>query len=129
MSEPFVYVGTWTIKEGKWEEARKFLAEHADFVETNEPRMIAFHVYFNEEDRSCTVVQLHPDSTSMEFHMQLLAQHAEKSLEIIERITTEQYFGPMSDGLTRALAEWENPEVTVVKRPEHVAGFTRARVR
>jgi hypothetical protein len=46
MSQPFVYVGTWTIKPGKLEEAKRFLAEHAAFVERSEPRLIAFHVYF-----------------------------------------------------------------------------------
>src|SRR5262245_37609097 len=48
MSEPFVYVGTWTIKPGKEAEARKYLAEHAAFIEKSEPRLIAFQVYFNE---------------------------------------------------------------------------------
>jgi hypothetical protein len=129
MGTPFVYVGTWTIKEGKLGEARKWLAEHCDFVETNEPRMIAFHMYFDEDGRSCSVVQVHPDSTSMEFHMQLLSEHMGAALDYIDQIVTEQYFGPMSDDLAKTLAQWEEPGVTVIKRPDHVGGFTRAAVR
>jgi hypothetical protein len=129
MGTPFVYVGTWTIKEGKEQEARKFLSEHTDFVEANEPRMIAFHMYVDEESRSCSVVQVHPDSTSMELHMQLLAEHMKAAMDVIDTIVTEQYFGPMSDELSKTLAQWETPEVTVIKRPDHVAGFTRSAVR
>jgi hypothetical protein len=43
MLRPFIHVGTYSIKPGKLEEARKRVAELVDFVETNEPRMIAFH--------------------------------------------------------------------------------------
>ena len=30
MSTPFVYVGTWTIKDGRLDAAREFLARHTD---------------------------------------------------------------------------------------------------
>jgi hypothetical protein len=90
--------------------------------------MIAFHVYFDESG-TCTVVQLHPDSSSMEFHMELLSQHMADALDYIDTILTEQYFGPMSDELSKTLAQWETPEVTVIKRADHLAGFTRSAVR
>jgi quinol monooxygenase YgiN len=126
MSEPFVYVGTWTIKPGKLEEARKVLAEHAEFVETNEPRLIAFHVYFDEEGRTASVVQVHPDSASMEFHMQVISEHLSAAFEIIDTILSEQYYGPMSESLSETLSKWESPDVTVTKMPIYEAGFTRA---
>jgi hypothetical protein len=129
MGAPFVYVGTWTIKEGREEEARKFFSAHADFVETNEPRLIAFHVYFDEEGQSCTVVHVHPDSRSMEFHMEIISEHLAGAFDYIDKILTEQYYGPMSDELAKTLAQWETPDVTVIKRPDYVAGFTRAAVR
>ncbi|MFL5797250.1 MAG: hypothetical protein ACJ77A_04875 [Actinomycetota bacterium] len=126
MGEPFVYVGTWTIKEGKFEEARKALAEHCrELVEPNEPRLIAFHVYFDEEGRTASVVQVHPDSDSMEFHMELISKHLSGAFEVIDRIVSEQYYGPMSASLSETLAKWEGPGVTVTKMPIHEAGFTR----
>src|SRR5213593_1306655 len=90
MSQPFVYVGTWTIKPGKSEEARKWLAEHADLIETNEPRMIAFHVYFDDEGRKASVVQIHPDSASMEFHMKVISEHLGGAFDYIDTILSEQ---------------------------------------
>jgi hypothetical protein len=127
MSEPFIYVGTWTIKPGKFEEARKSLAEHCwELVEPNEPRLVAFHVYFDEEGKTATVVQVHPDSASMEFHMELISKHLSGAFEYIDRILSEQYYGPMSESLAETLAQWETPGVTVTKMPVHEAGFTRS---
>jgi len=126
VSTPFVYVGTWTIKPGKQEEARKSLSDHATFIKENEPRMIAFHVYFDEEGNKASVVQVHPDSASMELHMQLIAEHMGGAFEIIDTILSEQYYGSMSDALSETLAKYESPEVVVTKMPVHTAGFTRS---
>jgi hypothetical protein len=125
MSQPFAYVGTWTIKPGKEEEAKTFLSEHAAFIEANEPRMIAFHVYFNEEGNTASVVQVHPDSASMETHMQVIAEHMGSAFDIIDTILSEQYYGPMSESLSETLAQWETPGVKVTKMPLYGAGFTR----
>jgi len=126
MSQPFVYVGTWTIKPGKAEEARKRLAEHADLIEANEPRLIAFHVYFDEEGSTASVVQVHPDSASMEFHMQVISEHLTGAFDYIDTIVSEQYYGAMSESLSATLAAWDAPGVTVTKMPDHEAGFTRS---
>jgi hypothetical protein len=129
MAGAFVYVGRWTIKEGKFEEARKFMAGHAEYAEANEPRMIAFHVYFDEEGKTCSVVQLHPDAESMAFHMKVMAERIGDAVSgVIDEILVEQYFGPMPDSLSKTLAEWETPNMTVIKMPVHEAGFTRSSV-
>ena len=125
MSEPFVYVGTWTIKPGRVEEARRWLAEHADLIEVNEPRLVAFHVYFDEEGSTASVVQVHPDSASMEFHMKVIADHVSGAFDYIDRIVSEQYFGPMSESLAELLAAYDQPGVSVTRMPVHEAGFTR----
>ena len=129
MSQPFVYVGTWTIKPGKLEEAKRWLAEHADFIETNEPRLVAFHVYLDEGGGKASVVQVHPDAASMEFHMQLIEEHLSGAFDHIDKVITEQYFGAMTDPLTATLAQWESPDVVTTKMPVHEAGFTRSTIR
>src|SRR5262249_21728873 len=104
---------------------KKFLSKHAALVESAEPRLIAFHVYFSEEGRTGTVVQVHPDSASMELHMQVIAEHMSAAFDVIDTILSEQYYGPMSESLSRTLAQWETPGVAVTKMPVHEAGFTR----
>ena len=45
MSEPFIFIGTHTIKEGKLEDFKKSCGELLEVVEANEPRLIAFNLY------------------------------------------------------------------------------------
>ena len=129
MAEPFIHVGTYTIQPGKTEEARKRIAELVDFVETNEPRMIAFNVYFDEEGSKLTVVQVHPDSASMEFHLQINAKHFTTAFDYLESQMTDQYYGPMSETLAAEIAKWDDPNVAVTRMPVHEGGFTRTNIR
>ena len=126
MSGALINVFTYTIKPGKQEEARKRIAELVDFVETNEPRMIAFHAYLDEDGKSLSIVQVHPDSASMEFHMQVNAKHFATAFDWLEESMNGQYLGQISDALAAELAKWEESATYV---PEHVAGFTRTTVR
>jgi hypothetical protein len=128
VNSPFVYVGTWTIKPGKLEEAKQFLSEHTAFIEEREPRLIAFHAFFDEEGGKASVVQVHPDSASMELHMEVIAEHMGAAFDVIDTILSEQYYGPMSQSLSDTLAQWETPGVAVTKMPVHEAGFTRTKV-
>ena len=57
MSAPLIYVGTYTIKPGNQEDAPKRCAELVDFVETNEPRMIAFHAYLGPDGNTLSIIQ------------------------------------------------------------------------
>jgi hypothetical protein len=129
MAEPFIHVGTYTIQSGKTEEARKRIAELIDFVETNEPRMIAFNVYFDEEGSKLTVVQVHPDSASMEFHLQINAKHFTTAFDYLESQMSDQYYGPMSETLAAEIAKWDDPNVAVTRMPVHEGGFTRTNIR
>jgi hypothetical protein len=110
---------------GKVRESKKFFSEHADVIEKSEPRLIAFHVYFDEDGGKGSVVQVHPDSASMELHMQVIAEHLSGAFEFIDEIVSEQYYGPMSNSLAETLAKWESPTVTVTKMPVYEVGFMR----
>jgi quinol monooxygenase YgiN len=127
MSGPLICVLTYTIKPGKQEEARKRCAYLADFVETNEPRMIAFHLYLDQEGNTLTIVQVHPDSASMEFHMQVNAKHFATAFDWLDASLSQQYFGPISDALAAELAKWDDETFTHL--PVHEAGFTRSTIR
>ncbi|HJP65575.1 MAG TPA: antibiotic biosynthesis monooxygenase [Actinomycetota bacterium] len=126
MSEPLIVMLSYSIKPGKEEEARKRIAELVDFVETNEPRMIAFHVYLDQEGKSASIVQVHPDSASMEFHMQLNAKHFATAVDWLDTSFGQQYLGPISDALAAEIAKWDEAFTHV---PVHEAGFTRTSVR
>ena len=126
MSGPLIYVGTYTVKPGSQEQARGRLAELVDFVETNEPRLIAFNAYLDRDGTTVSIVQVHPDSASMEFHMQVNAKHFATAFDWLDASMSGQYFGPISDALAAELAKWDESATHV---PEHAAGFTRTTVR
>jgi quinol monooxygenase YgiN len=126
MSGPLIYVGTYTIKQGDQEDARRRLAELVDFVETNEPRVIAFNTYLDRDGNTVSIVQVHPDSASMEFHMQVNAKHFTTAFDWLDASMSGQYFGPISDALAAELAKWDEAATHL---PVHAAGFTRTTVR
>jgi quinol monooxygenase YgiN len=129
MPAPFIYVGTMSVKPGRAEALRARLAELVDFVETNEPRMIAFHAYLDEDGERLAIVQVHPDSASMEFHMQVNARHFATAYDNLDAMISEQYYGEISDSLAAELAKWDDPSVAVMRLPVHEGGFTRTTVR
>ena len=126
---PFIIDFTYTIKPGKLEEARKRIAELVDFVETNEPRMIAFHCFLDEAGTKVTIVQVHPDSASMEFHMEVNAKHFATAFDFLDQSISEHRYGQISDSLASEFAKWDEPGDNKVHMPVHEAGFTRTTVR
>ena len=128
MSGPFIYVGTWTIKPGKLEVARKALAEHVEFIEQNEPRLIAFHIYFGADGLTAGVVQVHPDAQSMDTHMKLISEHLESMGDFIGEIVHEQAFGTPTDSFSELLRGYADAGIPVTVLPEHEGGFTRVAI-
>ncbi|WP_228386481.1 hypothetical protein [Ornithinicoccus halotolerans] len=71
MSRPIVYVDTSEVRNGRLDELKLAMDDLTEFVEATEPRMVAYHVYFSENGSRMTVLHIHPDSASLEFHMQV----------------------------------------------------------
>ncbi len=61
MSGPVIFIATNRLKEGTFDAERQRVPGLAGFVETNEPRLIAFHEYASGSRDEVTVVQVHPD--------------------------------------------------------------------
>lgn len=123
MSTAFIFTGTYQVRDGRLEDARKKLAEHAEFIEANEPRLVAFHVFTDEAAQTVSIVQVHRDPESMEFHLKLVAEHIDSALNdyLGETVSTHVYGGagaPIVDVIRQY-----DPNATVVT--EHLAGFTR----
>ena len=71
MPDEIVYIDTSDVREGALEELKTAMKELVDFVEANEPRLIAYNVYFSDDGTRMTVVHVHPDSASLEYHMEV----------------------------------------------------------
>ena len=125
MTEILIAVDSSEIREGKLDAVKAGLTELAEFVEANEPEMIAYSIYLDEEARRMTVVQIHPSSASMELHMEIAAPIFRKFAGLVDLKMVDFYGHPSEAVLerTRQKAELLGRAPVVVN--ELHAGFTR----
>ncbi len=69
MSSPILVVDSSDIREGKLGEVKAGVEQLVAFVEANEAEPLAYDIYFDEAGTQMTVVQIHPDSASLERHL------------------------------------------------------------
>lgn len=84
MSQPFIFISTHTIREGKLDDFEELNRSFVEFVEAYEPRLIGLHVYMNDDGTEASLVQIHPDADSMEFHLQLAGAEIQKAFEVVD---------------------------------------------
>ncbi|MEV7526816.1 hypothetical protein [Streptomyces sp. NPDC091371] len=71
MADPIFYVDHSDIRDGKLADVQDAMRDLAAFVEAREPQLIAYHFFIDESEATMTCVAVHPDSASMELHMDL----------------------------------------------------------
>jgi hypothetical protein len=126
MPEPFIFIATNKLKEGKLEDERRRAPGLCDFIEGSEPRLIAFNEYANEEGTEVSVVQVHPDAASFEFHMGVVRERAERAYaETLEGTSSIQVYGTPSDTVLEMLRQQAGSGVPLTVKPYHLGGFTR----
>jgi len=102
MPPPIVYVDTSAIREGKQQELETAMDDLAAFVEANMPRVTSYGFFLDEKRTQMTVVAVHPDSESLEFHMDTGAEEFRKFADLIDLSGIEVY-GSVSDGVLERL--------------------------
>jgi hypothetical protein len=127
MSEPFIFIATNRLKEGKLEGERERVPGLVSFIEANEPRLIAFNEYVNDEGTEVGVVQVHPDAASMEFHMEIVQERAARAYaETLDATTSIQVYGMPSAKILEVLKRQAGSGVPLSVKPHRLGGFTRA---
>jgi hypothetical protein len=102
MPQPIVYIDTSTVREGKLEELEVAMNGLATFVETNVPQLISYGFFLDDKRTQMTVVAVHPDSASVELHMDVCGAEFRKFAELIELSRIEIY-GYVSDSVLKRL--------------------------
>lgn len=102
MSQPIVYIDTSTIREGRLAELERAMGRLATFVEENMPRLISYGFFLDPKMSRMTVVAVHPDSASLEFHMDTGRDEFSKFAELIELQRIDVY-GRVSDAVLERL--------------------------
>ena len=127
MAGPFIFIATNRLKPGKVEAERHRVPGLVDFIEANEPRLIAFNEYVNDEGTEVAVVQVHPDAASFEFHMGAVRERASRAYEeTLDATTGIQVFGAPTQGILEMLRPQAGDGVQYTVKQHHLGGFTRS---
>lgn len=125
MRDPIVFVDTSEIREGKLEQLRRAVAELAEFVEANETETISYQVFFSDGGRQMTVLQIHPDSASMERHMEIAGPVFAKFADLLVLRTIDIYGSPSEKVVEQLQRKAEQLGTASVAVHERQAGFAR----
>jgi hypothetical protein len=126
MSAPFIFIATNRLREGKLAAERDRVVDLSRFIEANEPQLLAFNEYVNDDGTEVAVVQVHPDADSMASHMEIVAERAAAAYaETVEATTSIQVFGTPSDAVLDVLRRQAGAGVPLSVKPHHLGGFTR----
>jgi hypothetical protein len=97
MSEPIVYIDRSEVRDGRLEDLKLALDGLVEFIEANEPRLVAYNVYFSEGDEQVTVVHVHRDSASLEFHMKVAGPVFAQFAGLVNLLAIDVYGDPSED--------------------------------
>jgi hypothetical protein len=126
MTGPFIFIATNRLKEGKLQAERKRVPGLSDSIEANEPRLIAFNEYVNDDGTEVGVVQVHPDTDSFEFHMGVVRERAARAYEdTLDATTSIQVFGTPTETSLEMLRRAAGTGIQFTVKPHHLGGFTR----
>ncbi len=126
MPAPFIFIATNTLRAGKLAAERERARDLSSFIEANEPQLLAFNEYANEEGTEVGVVQMHPDAASMELHMEVVADRAASAYaETLQATTSIQVYGEPSDTVLEMLSRQAGAGVPMMVKRHHIGGFSR----
>jgi hypothetical protein len=126
MSSPFIFIATNRLKPGALDRERQRVPGLVEFIEANEPRLIAFNEYVSEAGDEVTVVQVHPDAASMEAHMEIVRDRAMQAYaETLDATVRVQVFGEPTEAILEVLRQQAGSGVEITVNSEHLGGFTR----
>jgi hypothetical protein len=129
MSDAIVYVDTSEVREGALEELKTGMKELVDFIAANEPRLLAYNVYFSDDGTGMTVVHVHTDSASLEHHLEVAGPVFRRFVDLVTLSSIHIYGEPSAKVLKQVheKARLLGRDVVVVDTLH--AGFTRFAVR
>jgi hypothetical protein len=109
MSQHVVFVGTYEIPDGKLDEWKAAIQDMTEFVRENEPRLLRFNSYANPEGTEATTIQVHPDSASLEHHLEVAGSRVRSGVQLV-RVKRIELYG--------------TPSAQVVEQLRHAAGIS-----
>jgi hypothetical protein len=98
-SEPIVYIDHSDIREGSLEELKGRVGRLVDFIEAREPQLITYGFYIDEAAAKMIVIAVHPDSASLELHLDIGSGEFRKLAHLLRLTAIECYGRPSKKAL------------------------------
>ncbi len=123
-SEPIVYIDHSDIREGSLDQLKAGVKRLVDFIAVREPQLITYGFYIDDEALKMTVVAIHPDSASLELHLDIGGPWFRKLAHLLTLTAIECYGSPSERALQqlrrKATALGDGGTVVSIRR---FAGF------
>jgi hypothetical protein len=101
MSGLLIYVDTSDVREGAVGELRGAIKELVEFIDANEPQIVAYGVYLSDDEREMTVVHAHADAASLEYHLDVAGPAFRKLADLVTLSSIRVYGEPSERALTQ----------------------------
>ena len=125
MSPPILYVDTSEVRGGCLDALRASMDDLVRFVEAHEPQLLAYNVYFSEEDTRMTVLHINPDSASLAFHLDVAGPKFRAIAEFINMLAIDVYGRPDRAVVERLREKAEMLGSGIVRVHDLQNGFAR----
>jgi hypothetical protein len=94
-----VYIDHSDIREDSIDELKAGVQRLVDFIDAREPQLITYGFYIDEGAARMTVVAVHPDSESLERHMEIGSGEFRKLAHMVTLTAIECYGRPSERAL------------------------------
>ena len=125
MAGPFIFISTHHIVDGKLEAFKENTKEVVKLVRDHEPQMLAFNIFFNEEETEVTGVQVHPDADSMLFHMGVVEKYITKTVDDMVVSKEMIIYGEPNDAVLGMIKQLSQAGIPLTVKPLYFDGITR----
>ena len=123
-SDLIVYIDHSDIRDGSLDELKQGVSRLVEFLAAREPQLITYGFYIDDAAAKMTVVAVHPDSASLEIHLDIGGPEFRKLAPLLKLTAIECYGRPSAKALDqlhrKAEALGEDGTVVTVAR---FAGF------
>ena len=125
MDGPILVVDASEIHEGRLSDLKAAMADLVAFVEQNEDRPLLYTIYVDSAEKLVTVIQLHPDSASMELHMKVAGSRFRRFADLLSLRTMRIYGTPSEQLLDQLRAKVRLLGEATLEIHDLHAGFAR----
>jgi quinol monooxygenase YgiN len=102
MSWPLVYIDTSDVRKGALDELKIAIRKLVEFVDANERQILAYNVYLSDDGSEMTVLHMHADAASLEYHMDVAGPEFRRFADLIT-LSSIRVYGEPSDKALRQL--------------------------